>query len=224
MQKKINESLGIIANAINRFPNIAVASSFGKDSMVLMDLCQRIDPNIKILSVMTPFKPKETLEFKEYITDIWELNIETFTYDNIPDRSRVESRLYETDPDYCCEVYKVEPLAYGIKKLGLDAWMTGLRNTEGGEMREKFSQVVEEKEDGLFKINPILNWTEKDIWMYHALEGIPIHPLYIQGYRSLGCAPCSKISENDNEPERAGRWAGTDKIECGIHSKKRMRG
>lgn len=215
MQRKISESLAIIANSVERYPKIAVASSFGKDSVVLLHLCRRIDPNIKVFSVMTPFKPQETLDYKKMLTELWNLNIETFDYTNVVDASCVESKLYETDPDYCCEVYKVAPVKTAIEKLGLEAWMAGLRNTEGHT--RKFIHIIEEK-NGLYKINPILHWTEEEVWLYHALNNIPVHPLYARGYRSLGCTPCSQPY---TKTERGGRWVGTCKEggECGIHSK-----
>lgn len=217
MIDKINHSKELIAKAISIYPNIAIASSFGKDSVVLIHLAQQIKPDIKIFSVMTPYKFKETRDYKDKLTKEWNLNITTY------EASELGMLLYKKDIEQCCNYYKVEPTKRAIKELQLDAWITGLRNTEGGEMREKFTKEIETKEDGLVKVNPILSWTEKDIWLYHAVNSIPVHPLYLKGYRSLGCEPCSKICKDDSKPEREGRWVGTNKIECGIHCAKMMR-
>ena len=215
MDKKINQSLEIISEAIKKYPKIAVACSFGKDSIVTVHLCRRIKPDIQIFTIMTPFKFKETFAYKDYITALWQLNIKDYGWKDIAPDTPVN--FYRKDPDKCCDIYKVEPTKWAIKELKLDAWITGLRQTEGGEMREKFTKEVEFKEDGLVKINPILHWTEADIWRYHAINSIPVHPLYSQGYRSLGCQPCSLPN---TEEERGGRWANTCKAggECGIHT------
>ena len=126
-----------------------------------------------------------------------------------------QSPLYLTDPDLCCSLLKVEPTKEAVKNL--DAWISGLRKDEG-YTRTDFKEVEENK--GLFKINPILDWTELDVWRYLAISNVLVNPLYAQGYRSLGCAPCSRIVE-DSDPERAGRWQDTSKCggECGIHTK-----
>ena len=126
-------------------------------------------------------------------------------------------RLYETDPDRCCDILKVKPTRQAIEQLGVDCWVTGLRCTEG-RTRTDFREV-EERDQGLIKLNPILIWHERDIWQYLALRQVPVNPLYTEGYRSLGCAPCSKITSGGDE--RAGRWIGTSKCggECGIHTR-----
>ena len=210
MQDKINHSLDIIEKAIDKYPNIAVACSFGKDSVVTVHLARQIDPNITIFSIMTPFKFDETFAYKDYLTSLWDLNIKTYMSESI--------RMWSFDPteniNMCCNHYKVDQTKKAIKELELDAWITGLRNTEGGDMR-KFTKEIEEDKDPV-KINPILHFDEKDIWMYHAKYNIPIHPLYLKGYRSLGCEPCSGKGGKD---ERSQRWNGK-KTECGIHTQK----
>jgi len=215
MQRKINHSLKIIGDALDKYGDrIAIASSFGKDSMVTLHLALRINPNIKVFSVMTPFKPQETLDYKDKIEEEWKLNIETYVGTSYPGTPS-----YETDPEACCDHYKVEPTKRAIAEMGIDAWISGLRGTEGHT--RKFLNEIEEK-DGLTKYNPILKFTEADIWMYHCYHNITPHPLYLQGYRSLGCEPCSKPY---SETERGGRWVGTVKegAEWGIHTKKLRR-
>jgi phosphoadenosine phosphosulfate reductase len=126
--------------------------------------------------------------------------------------SQTGKELYEVDPDECCRLLKVEPTKVAVRNL--DAWICGLRCTEGG-IRKDYQEV--ENKGGLVKINPILTFTEAEIWRYIATRGIEPHPLYGEGYRSLGCAPCSYPG---GELERSCRWKGTSKCggECGIHT------
>ena len=131
--------------------------------------------------------------------------------------AEIPDRLYETDPDRCCDILKVEPVKRAVEEMGVTCWVTGLRCTEG-RTRTDFKEV-EERDKGLVKLNPILIWNEREVWQYLALYGVKVNPLYAEGYRSLGCAPCTKITSDDNE--RAGRWIGTSKCggECGIHTR-----
>ena len=121
-------------------------------------------------------------------------------------------KIYHVDPDLCCNLLKVEPTREAVKDL--DAWITGLRNTEG-RTRKDYQEV--ERRGDIMKINPILRWTEADVWRYMAIHNIPVHPWYVRGYRSLGCEPCTAMG---GEEERDGRWMGTPKQggECGIHT------
>lgn len=212
MQQKIERAKKLIEDAIKKYKNLAVACSFGKDSMVVLHLALQIKPDMPVFTVMTPFKPKETFEYKDKITGLWNLNLkEYFQKDDI---NAEKDELWLKDPDKCCEYFKVNPTKKAVKNL--DAWICGLRNTEG-PTRENFQEI--EKKGGLIKINPILSWTELDVWRYLAFNQIPVHPWYKKGYRSLGCQPCTKMIL-DSESERAGRWKGTKKCggECGIHS------
>jgi phosphoadenosine phosphosulfate reductase len=209
MKIKIDQSLNIIHSAIEKYKKIAVACSFGKDSVVILHLARVIKPDIQVFSVMTPFKPMETLHYKEYLSALWGLNIKTYMHPtNFP------GDMYKTDPNECCRIFKVNPTREAIEDLKLDAWISGLRATEGPTRR---NLPVIQSDKGLDKINPILEWTEAEIWLYHAIYNIPVHPLYLQGYRSLGCFPCSGIG---GEHERSERWKGTNKCggECGIHT------
>ncbi len=211
---KIEHSKKLIKEAIEKYARIAVAVSWGKDSMVLLHLVKQIDPNIPVFTVLTPFKPKETLEFKDRIVREWNLNIKEYR-----SKERPILGLWKTDPDECCRIFKVEPTRVAVKDL--DAWFSGLRKTEG-RTRQDYKEVEVRDcrgDSNLVKINPILEWTELDIWRYSALYNVPQNPLYKKGYRSLGCEPCTIIVD-DSESERAGRWCGTSKCggECGIHT------
>ena len=222
IKEKIEHSKNIIREAIEKYPRLALATSFGKDSMVVLKLALEVKPDIKTFAIMTKFKPQETFDYKDRIIKEWNLNIETFMSD-----VDVPVEMSQTHPDKCCDILKVEPTKQALANL--DAWITGLRRTEG-RTRTDYEEVEQSalaltRLDGkavktnITKINPILDWTETDIWKYIAMKEIPVHPWYAEGYRSLGCKPCTN-KVDDTETERAGRWLGTSKCggECGIHT------
>jgi phosphoadenosine phosphosulfate reductase len=237
MEDKIRHAKELIAGSMEKYPRVAVACSFGKDSMVTVHLAREVDPDIKVFSVMTRYKPRETFEYLKLMNN--KLNLKTTVYvvaDSIPeilrddsiqvmllptqefDRAAAKVRaetgraLYETDPDECCRMLKVDPTKVAVSNL--DAWITGLRNTEG-RTRVDYQEI--ENKGGLIKINPILTFTEAEIWRYISTRGIEPHPWYRKDYRSIGCAPCSNPG---GELERDGRWKDTSKCggECGIHT------
>ncbi|TKJ34394.1 MAG: phosphoadenosine phosphosulfate reductase [Planctomycetes bacterium B3_Pla] len=210
--EKVERSLELIDRAYKEFGDgLVVANSLGKDSSVIWDLAKRVSPDIRGFIVTTRFKPPETKKFMaEEVARFPELQV--FSNDQeIPDK------LYETDPDRCCEILKVQPTRDAVKQMNVTCWITGLRCTEG-RTRTNYKEV-EELDKGLIKLNPILIWYEREVWQYLSLNKVPVNPLYAEGYRSLGCAPCTKIAQGADE--RAGRWIGTSKCggECGIHTK-----
>jgi phosphoadenosine phosphosulfate reductase len=209
MDDKWEHSKNVIKECLNRYEKVAVACSFGKDSMVVVHLALQIKPDIPIFTVMTPYKPKETFEYKDKMIKLWNMNITEYRA-----KKKVPDGLWNTLPDECCRILKVEPTKEAVKDL--DAWITGLRSTEG---RTRTEYQEWELKGGLMKVNPILYWTEADTWRYMAVHQIPTHPWYAEGYRSIGCAPCSHPG---GENERDGRWKGTSKCggECGIHTHK----
>lgn len=210
--EKVERSLELIKMAYTEYGNgLVVANSLGKDSVAVWHLAKRVSPKIRGFIITTRFKPPETKKFMaEEVARYPELRVFS-NNEEIPDK------LYETDPDRCCEILKVKPTREAIEKMGAKCWVTGLRCTEG-RTRTDFKEV-EERDPGLIKLNPILIWYEREVWQYLALNKVPVNPLYGKGYRSLGCLPCTKIAQGDDE--RAGRWVGTSKCggECGIHTK-----
>ena len=211
-KEKVERSKQLIHEAYERYgDSLVVANSLGKDSVAVWDLAKRVDVRIRGFIVTTRHKPAETIAFMDQVIQKYpELKI--YKSDrNLP------GDLYETDPDRCCDVLKVEPVKRAIEEMNVKCWVTGLRCTEG-RTRTDYKEV-EERDKGLIKLNPILIWKEREVWQYLALYGVSVNPLYGEGYRSLGCAPCTKITNDDNE--RAGRWIGTSKCggECGIHTR-----
>ncbi len=211
-KQKVDRSLALIDQAYKEFgERLVVANSLGKDSSVVWHLAKRVSPHIRGFIVTTRFKPPQTKKFMaEEVARYPELRV--FSND-----VEIPEGLHKSDPDRCCELLKVEPTRQAVKEMNVACWVTGLRCTEG-RTRTEFKEV-EELDKGLVKLNPILIWYEREIWQYLALHQVPVNPLYKQGYRSLGCGPCTKIAQGADE--RAGRWIGTSKCggECGIHTK-----
>ena len=210
--EKVDRSLELIDLAYQEHGNqLVVANSLGKDSVAVWHLAKRVNPKIRGFIITTRFKPPETVTFmNEQVAQYPELRV--YRNDQV-----IPDKLHATDPDRCCDILKVEPTRRAIEEMHVSCWVTGLRCTEG-RTRTDFKEV-EQRDPGLIKLNPILIWYEREVWQYLALNHVPVNPLYAKGYRSLGCAPCTKISIGADE--RAGRWIGTSKCggECGIHTK-----
>jgi len=210
--EKVERSLDLIENAHRAYGNrLVVANSLGKDSCVVWHLAKRVDPDIRGFIITTRFKPAETKQFMREMVE-WYPDLRVFHND-----VDIAEKLYKTDPDKCCELLKVRPTRRAVEEMNVGCWVTGLRCTEG-RTRTDFDEI-EERDKGLVKLNPILLWKEREIWQYLALHQVPVNPLYAEGYRSLGCEPCTNIVSGGDE--RAGRWIGTSKCggECGIHTR-----
>jgi phosphoadenosine phosphosulfate reductase len=193
---------------------VAVVSSFGTESAVLLHLVATADPTVPVVFVDTLKMFPETLAYRDTLTSQFGLvNSSVVQPDLAVLAAKDENGLrWSWDPDGCCEIRKVEPLARA--KRGLDAWISG---------RKAFQSVTRENlprfeiEDGRLKINPLGDWTKDHLEAYFAEHDLPRHPLEAQGYLSVGCAPCTSVVKPGEDP-RAGRWRGWDKTECGIHT------
>ncbi|HLA76586.1 MAG TPA: phosphoadenylyl-sulfate reductase [Vicinamibacteria bacterium] len=210
--EKVERSLLLLSEAHAQYgERLVVANSLGKDSCVVWHLAKRVSPRIRGFVVTTRFKPSQTVDFmRQTVARYPELQV--FRND-----AAIPERLHVSDPDRCCDLLKVEPTRRAVAEMNVGCWVTGLRCTEG-RTRTDFEER-EERDPGLLKLNPVLIWHEREIWQYLALHQVPVNPLYVQGYRSLGCAPCTRITSGPDE--RAGRWLGTSKCggECGIHTR-----
>lgn len=211
-KEKVERSKELIREAYAKYgDSLVVANSLGKDSVAVWDLAKQVNKKIRGFIVTTRFKPAETIKFmNEVVAKYPELKV-------YKSDASIPANLYEINPDKCCDILKVEPVKRAIEQLKVSCWVTGLRCTEG-RTRTDYKEV-EERDKGLIKLNPILIWKEREVWQYLALYGVKVNPLYAEGYRSLGCWPCTKITSDENE--RAGRWIGTSKCggECGIHTR-----
>ena len=192
---------------------VGVVSSFGTESAVLLHLVAKADRSVPVIFVDTLKMFPETLEYRDTLVSRLGIeNSEVVTPDPAVLAAKDETGLrWSYDPDGCCEIRKVEPLARA--KRGLDAWISG-RKAFQSVTRQNLPRF--EVEDGRLKINPLGDWTKDDLEAYFAAHDLPRHPLEAQGYLSVGCQPCTSPVLPGEDP-RAGRWRGWDKTECGIH-------
>lgn len=207
----------ILTWAIDTFwPEIAMSSSFQTQSMPLLHMATRIRRDLLIFFLDTGYHFWETLIFRERLASAWKLNVLDLYRDSRWDafvRQRVRSLPVE-DPDLCCYLHKVQPMQKALKDL--KAWISGIRRGQTASRAK--AKILELQGDGLLKVNPLLNWTKTDIINYIREHNLPPHPLLGKGYRSIGCAPCT-IAVGLRDDERAGRWTGQNKTECGLHTK-----
>jgi phosphoadenosine phosphosulfate reductase len=183
-----------------------------------MHLATTIRPDVPILFLETGYQFAETLAFKERLTERFGLNVVDLVgaYTVEQQATALGPRLYERDPELCCELNKVQPMFEALREL--DAWVTAFRR-ESSPTRAwaPFVEQYElEPDRWIVKVNPMAAWTKREVWGYLEEHDLPHNPLYDLGYASIGCAPCTRM-QFPGEPERAGRWAGLSKWECGIH-------
>jgi len=199
---KIKKSLGIIEQAINKwYPKMGVVWSTGKDSMVMLFLARQLKPDVKVLFGDTGVHFQETYDFRDRITEEWNLNI----INMVPD---VEYEEVKGNRERCCHNLKTLPALKTIRELGLKAVLVGIRWSEHPvrSQEDYFS-----KRKNHFRVHPMLHWTEKEIWRFIKSHNIPYNPLYDKGFRSIGCAPCT-IPASPEAEERAGRARDKEEI------------
>lgn len=206
------DGLGLLEAMRREFSEgLAVISSFGAESAVLLDLVAQIDPAIPVLFLDTGELFDETLEYRRQLTDKLGL-ADVRVIKPLPEDLVRARELWQTDPDTCCHLRKVLPLNRAI--AGFRALVDGRKRFQGGG-RESI-ETIEAGDDGTVKICPLARWSAAQIDAQFLARGLPRHPLVQHGYRSIGCWPCSAPTAAD-QPPRAGRWAGAAKTECGIH-------
>jgi phosphoadenosine phosphosulfate reductase len=192
---------------------LALVSSFGAESAVLLDLAAKVDRAIPVLFLDTGMLFGQTLDYRRNLTarlgltDVRDLRP---AYQDLA-VTDPQAKLWQTDTDACCAVRKVAPLDRALADF--DAWITGRKRFHGGD---RLTLPVVEQNGAHVKFNPLANWTKADLDAYMVEQGLPVHPLVEQGFPSIGCWPCTRPVE-DADNLRAGRWAGSDKTECGIH-------
>lgn len=205
----------ILGWATATFPeDIILTCSFQHDGVVLAHMLRSIKPDIPVVFINTGFHFKETLEYRDHIVKLLDLNLvevgRKITWEEF--QARYGADLYRHNPDLCCQINKVEPLLEALE--GVRAWING-RRREQTQGRSRIAHV--ERQGTIVKINPLARWTSKDTYRYLHAHNLPVNPLFERGYTSIGCEPCTRPPLSGDD-ERSGRWAGTDKIECGIHT------
>lgn len=203
---KVKAAKRIIKEYVEKYPDKNIlACSFGKDSVVLVHLAKKVKKDIPVFAVLADTEFPETIKFKDRFVNKYKLNYREYSFINDQNKGLQE----------CCRALKVEKFKEALRDY--DCWFSAIRCDEG-TTRTDFKQV--EERDGLVKVNPILYFTEKDVWRYIAINKLAVNPLYGKGYRSLSCKLCSTKEVDESESERAGRWKGTCYAggECGIHT------
>ena len=197
--------------------DVAGVSSFGAESAVLLHLVSRVDPNLPVLVLETGKHFTETLAYRDLLVEKLGLTqVINLTPDPEDLAKQDESGLrWSYDPDGCCEIRKVKPLAKAL--AGYDATITG-RKAFQSSSRANLPRFEIDNSDaqGRLKINPLIDWSAEDLAAYFEEFDLPPHPLVAEGYPSIGCSPCTSMVAAGEDP-RAGRWRGWDKTECGIH-------
>jgi phosphoadenosine phosphosulfate reductase len=206
----------ILAWASAKFaPDVVLTCSFQHDGVVLAHMLTTIAPWVPVVFLNTGFHFPETLAYRDEIVRRFGIALRDVTPAMPREQFAAEHGLdlYRRDPDLCCRINKVEPLRDAL--AGVRCWLNGRRRDQAS-MRSGIS-VVERFEGGVHKVNPMAAWSAADTYRYMQRHGIPEHPLFDKGYASIGCAPCTRPILA-GEDERAGRWSGTTKTECGIHT------
>jgi phosphoadenosine phosphosulfate reductase len=198
------------------FPKLTMATAFGPEGCVIIHMIAQIEPRVHVFNLDTGYQFKETMELRDKIAQRYGIEVEYKRPDTTVEvyEALHGGPLYKTNPDQCCADRKVKVLKEAAK--GWHAWMSGIRRDQSPD-RAKSPIVGWDKKFNLVKISPLANWTKKDIWKLITDENIPYNPLHDQGYPSIGCWPCTR-AVMFGEDERAGRWSGFQKTECGLHT------
>jgi phosphoadenosine phosphosulfate reductase len=222
--KALNESFetqsphDTLAYAIETyFPDIVLASSFGAEDVVLIDMSHRINPATPILYLDTDFLFKETYATRDRLIaryGIAPIQVKSLLTP-VQQAQRFGDKLWERNPDECCQQRKVEPLTRALRPY--KAWITGIRR-EQSAARAHAGLIEWDAKFGLVKFNPLARWKTEDVWAYIKLHDVPYNPLHDQNYPSIGCTYCTRPVQ-PGEDARAGRWSGFAKTECGLHPK-----
>lgn len=197
-------------------PKFTMATAFGPEGMVLIHMLAKIAPQTPIFNLDTGYQFAETLELREQVKRRYGIEVELKRpKTTVQEYERINGGpVYSHDPNRCCEERKLSVLREAAE--GWDAWASAIRRDQSPD-RAKAPIVGWDKKFGLVKVNPLANWTKKQVWALIIKENIPYNPLHDQGFTSIGCQPCTR-SIMPGEDERAGRWSGFAKKECGLHT------
>jgi phosphoadenosine phosphosulfate reductase len=202
--------------AVEQFhPRLTMATAFGAEGCCLIHMLAEIEPGVRIFNLETGYQFPETLEVRERIKRRYGIEVE-FVRPELTVAEYEEEHggpLYRIRPDQCCFDRKIVPLRRAV--AGYNAWISSIRRDQTAH-RAAAGVVQWDAKFGLVKVNPLLGWTKREVWAFILEHDIPYNPLHDRGYPSIGCWPCTQ-AVGDGADERAGRWAGTAKKECGLH-------
>ena len=194
---------------------VAISSAFGVEGMAVIDIAAGVRKDFRVFTLDTEFLFPETYNLMDQVEQRYGIAIErVYSLISAEEQERVHGQaLWTRNPDECCDLRKVEPLR---RKLGeLRAWVTSIRRDQTAE-RAGAGKIEWDEKFGLVKINPIADWSSKQVWQYIREHDVPFNPLHERNYPSIGCTHCTR-AVRPGEDDRAGRWAGLSKTECGLH-------
>jgi phosphoadenosine phosphosulfate reductase len=198
------------------FPKLTMATAFGPEGCVILHLLAEIEPRVRVFNLETGYQFPETLELRDRIAERYGIEVELVR----PETTVAEYEalnggpVYTAEPDRCCRDRKLVPLRKAVE--GYEAWISAIRADQSSD-RSRAKVVGWDAKFDLVKVNPLLSWTKRDVWAFVVANKVPYNPLHDRGYPSIGCWPCTRAVAQ-GEDERAGRWAGQAKTECGLHS------
>jgi phosphoadenosine phosphosulfate reductase len=194
--------------------SLYIACSFQKTSSVVIDIATKIAPDARFFYLDTDVLFDETYDTRDRFEDHYGIEFERYHNVSLGEQARLYGdELWKRDPDSCCGIRKVEPMREALSQV--DAWVSGIRR-EDSQHRANAPKFSWDKRFGLWKLNPIADWSEKDVWNYIREHRVPYNPLHDRSYPSIGCTHCTAPVE-PGQDARAGRWAGASKTECGIN-------
>jgi phosphoadenosine phosphosulfate reductase len=208
----------IIRWAVDRYyPQLTMATAFGPEGCVILSMLAEVQPATYVFNLDTGYQFKETLELRDRIAEKYGIEVELKrpALSVAEYEARHGGPVYQANPDQCCFDRKVTILHEAVQ--GMHAWMSGIRRDQSPD-RASAPIVGWDARFKLVKISPLANWTKSDVWKRILAEKVPYNPLHDQGYPSIGCWPCTRAVLMGEEDERAGRWSGSAKTECGLHA------
>jgi phosphoadenosine phosphosulfate reductase len=206
----------IIAWAVEHyFPKLTMATAFGPEGCVILHMLAEIEPRVYVFNLDTGYQFQETLQLRDRIAQRYGIHVELKQPELSVQQYEAQhgGPLYHTNPDQCCFDRKVRVLREAV--VGFHAWMSGIRRDQTPD-RARAPILGWDKKFNLVKISPLANWTKNQVWKFIVDHQVPYNPLHDQGYPSIGCWPCTR-PVMFGEDDRAGRWSGTTKTECGLH-------
>lgn len=221
--KKVSDSLEgkapeeAVKWAVDNFStnDLSLACSFGAEDVALVDMLVKIKPDARIFYLDTDLLFKESLEVRDRLIEKYGIKPERYGAKSTLEEMAAEfgPELWKKQPDKCCDIRKMIPLAEALSAL--KCWITGIRRDQA-PTRANAPVVSWDAKFGLVKVNPLVKWTSEDVWKYIKANGVPYNVLHDKNFPSIGCEPCTKPVAPGEDP-RAGRWAGFQKTECGLH-------
>ena len=195
--------------------NVIMGTGFGAPGVVLLDILKKINSKIEVFYIDTGILFRETYELKKKLECFYNMKFKRFSTQIDLDKqdNLYGNELWSRDPNLCCNIRKVMPLKKALSSYNV--WLTGIRKSQT-KLRQKSEHIEYDERYNVSKINPLIDWTHDEVWNYIKENNLPYNKLHEKGYPSVGCTHCT-TSIKPGEDDRAGRWRGSDKIECGLH-------